>query len=54
MKTIASVAEVRGAGVTIEAEEAVAIAQQLMAALQNGDTVDVVERPYGPPTPENV
>ena len=54
MKTIASVAEVRRAGITIEAEEAVAIAQQLMAVLRNGVDADVVQPPYGPPTPENV
>jgi hypothetical protein len=49
-----SVAEVRGAGVTIEAEEAVAIAQQLMAALRGGANADAIERPHGPPTSENV
>src|SRR5712671_4592334 len=53
MKTIVSVAELRHAGITIEADEAVAIAQQLMAALRNGDA-DVVQPPYGPPTSENV
>jgi hypothetical protein len=54
MTTMASVAEVRRAGVTIEAEEAVAIAQQLITALRNGDHADVVGPPYGPPTLANV
>jgi hypothetical protein len=45
---------VKSAGVTIEAEEAVAIAQQLMAALRSGANADAVERPHGPPAPENV
>jgi hypothetical protein len=54
MTTTASVAEVQSAGVTIEAEEAVAIAQQLIAALRCGDTVDAAEPPYGPPSRANV
>jgi predicted nucleic acid-binding protein len=54
MTTTASVAEVQSAGVTIEAEEAVAIAQQLIAALRSGDTVDAAEPPYGPPSRANV
>jgi hypothetical protein len=54
MTTTASVTEVRGAGVTIDAEEAVAIAQQLMAALRSGANANAVERPHGPPAPENV
>src|SRR5437870_1424545 len=54
MKMIVSVAELRRTGITIEAEEAVAIAQQLMAVLRNGVDADVVQPPYGPPTPESV
>src|ERR1700738_1548841 len=54
MTTTASVAEVQSAGVTIEAEEAVAIAQQLIATLRSGGTADAVEPPYGPPSRANV
>jgi hypothetical protein len=52
--SMVSVAEVQSAGVTIEAEEAVAIAQQLIAVLRDGQKADVAAPPYGPPTPENV
>jgi hypothetical protein len=55
MTTTASVAEVQRAGVIIEAEEAVAIAQELIAQLRgrrNG--APPAEPPYGPPTTANV
>jgi hypothetical protein len=54
MMTTASVAEVQRAGVGIEAEEAVAIAQQLIAVLCRNDGKASAEPPYGPPTPANV
>ena len=54
MTITASVAEVQDAGVTIEADEALAIAQELIAALRNGDNAHVVRPPFGPPTPANV
>jgi hypothetical protein len=54
MAKTASVAEVQQAGVTIEAEEAVAIAQQLIVALSRRDDARLAEPPYGPPSPSNV
>src|SRR4051812_14710227 len=54
MTNTASVAEVQRAGVTIEAEEAVAIAQRLIAALRSGDRASAAGPPYGPPTPDTV
>ena len=54
MTKTASVAEVLGAGVTIEAEEAVAIAQELIASLARGDRALKAAPPYGPPSPDNV
>lgn len=54
MAKTASVAEVQQAGVTIEAEEAVAIAQQLIVALSRRDHAAFAEPPYGPPSPSNV
>jgi hypothetical protein len=54
MVKTASVAEVQQAGVTIEAEEAVAIAQQLILELSRRDRARPAEPPFGPPTPANV
>jgi hypothetical protein len=54
MTKTASLAEVLRAGVTIEAEEAVAIAQQLIASLRRGDRALAAAPPYGPPTPDTV
>jgi len=50
----ASVAELQRAGVTVEPEEAVAIAQQLISTLCGGGGPEDVEPPFGPPTPETV
>jgi len=47
-------AEVLKAGVAIQPEEAVAIAQQLIATFRSGRCADVVEPPFGPPTPDRV
>jgi hypothetical protein len=49
MKTNVFLAEVRNAGVVIEADEAVAIVQQLIVSLRNGGA-DTAEAPFGPPT----
>src|SRR6185295_18262602 len=54
MTTTASIAELQQAGVTLEAGEAVAIAQQLIQTLRHGDDGGAVEPPYGPPTAKNV
>ena len=54
MRNAASIAEVQSAGVTIEAEEAVAIAQQLILALRASDSRQSGEPPYGPPTVRTV
>jgi hypothetical protein len=54
MTKTASVAEVLRAGVTIEPEEAVAIAQELIASLCRGDRPLKAGPPYGPPTSDNV
>jgi hypothetical protein len=49
-----SIAECRATGVVFEADEAVAIAQQLITSLRDpGNTVEV-HTPYGPPSAENV
>jgi hypothetical protein len=53
MTKFASVAEVQHAGVTIEAEEAVAIAQRLLDTLRSG-TDAPGEGPFGPPTTATV
>ena len=50
----ASAADILQSGVAIEPEEAVAIAQQLIAAIRGGACADFAEPPYGPPTPERV
>jgi hypothetical protein len=49
-----SIAECRAAGVVFEADEAVAIAQQLITALRDPGNTDEVHTPYGPPSAENV
>ena len=49
-----SVAEVQRAGIVIESEEAVAIAQQLIGALCRSDRAGAAEPPYGPPTASTV
>jgi hypothetical protein len=54
MTTIVSIAELQQAGVTLEAGEAVAVAQQLIQTLRHRDDAGVVEPPYGPPTAANV
>jgi hypothetical protein len=50
----ASAADILQSGVSIEPEEAVAIAQQLIVAIRGGACADLAEPPYGPPTPEQV
>ena len=50
----ASVAELQRAGVTVEPEEAIAIAQQLISTLCDGRGPEDLEPPFGPPTPETV
>jgi hypothetical protein len=54
MMTRASIAELQDAGVRLDAEEAVAIAQRLIEALQHGDAGAGVAPPYGPPAAANV
>src|SRR5690349_13818806 len=54
MTKTASVAEVQRAGIVIESEEAVAIAQQLIASLHHNNWGRSAERPYGPPTSSSV
>ncbi len=49
-----SAADILQSGVVIEPEEAVAIAQQLIAAIRVGACADLAEPPYGPPTPDRV
>ena len=49
-----SIAECRAAGVVFEADEAVAIAQQLITSLRNPGNTDEVESPFGPPSATNV
>ena len=53
MTTMTSIAELQQAGVTLEANEAVAIAQQLIRSLREADGGSV-EPPYGPPASSNV
>src|SRR6476646_7974470 len=50
----ASAADILQGGVTIEPEEAVAIAQQLIVAIRAGACADLAEPPFGPPTPDRV
>jgi hypothetical protein len=54
MTTTASIAELRHAGVTLEAGEAVAVAQQLIQTLRDSDGTGGVQPPFGPPTASNV
>jgi hypothetical protein len=54
MNTSASVAEVLGAGVEIQPEEAVAIVQQLIVALRDLTPPHTAKPPYGPPTADTV
>jgi hypothetical protein len=54
MTTTVSIAELQHIGVTLEAVEAVAVAQQLIQTLRRCDDAGVVEPPYGPPTAANV
>jgi len=49
-----SIAELLATGVILEADEAVAIAQQLIAALGDVRETDEIQPPYGPPTADNV
>jgi len=49
-----SIAELCAAGVAIEADEAVAITQQLITTLRDHARGDDVRPPYGPPTLNNV
>jgi hypothetical protein len=53
MTTMTSIAELQHAGVTLDASEAVAIAQQLIRSLREADGRSV-EPPYGPPASSNV
>src|SRR4051794_26848239 len=50
----ASAADILQAGLTIEPEEAVAIAQQLIVAIRAGACADLAEPPFGPPAPDRV
>jgi hypothetical protein len=47
-----SIAELTAAGIKFEADEAVAIAQQLIDVLRDPHAVQEVEPPYGPPSAE--
>src|SRR5258707_1308991 len=49
-----SIAELHAAGIHVEADEAVAIAQQLIEGLRDQHAADEVQPPYGPPSAENV
>ena len=49
-----SIAECRGSGVVFEADEAVAIAQQLITSLRDPGNTDEVQTPFGPPAAANV
>jgi hypothetical protein len=53
MTTMASIAELQSAGVRLEADDAVAIAQQLIRSFRH-DEGRSVEPPFGPPTAANV
>jgi hypothetical protein len=54
MTTTSSIAELQGAGVKLEAAEAVAIAQQLIQSLKGACAPSHLEPPYGPPTAATV
>ena len=49
-----SIAELRAAGIRFEANEGVAIAQQLISSLQDRNEPDQAQPPYGPPSAANV
>jgi len=49
-----SIVELRTAGITLDADEAVAIAQQLIRALRDQEDADETQPPFGPPSPDNV
>jgi hypothetical protein len=49
-----SIEELRTGGVTFEAHEAVAIAQQLISSLRDQPDMGIAKPPYGPPCAENV
>jgi hypothetical protein len=49
-----SITELLATGVVLEADEAVAIAQQLIAALRDVHETDEVQPPFGPPSADNV
>jgi hypothetical protein len=49
-----SIAELTAAGIQVEADEAVAIAQQLIELLSDPHAVHDVQPPYGPPSAETV
>jgi hypothetical protein len=53
MTTVASITELQDGGLTVEADEAVAIAQQLIRSLRE-TRLRSLEPPYGPPTAANV
>src|SRR6266850_5243639 len=53
MATTTSIAELRTTGIAFRAEEAVAIAQQIIHNLPLGGD-SRVEPPFGPPSPDNV
>jgi hypothetical protein len=54
MKTSTSIAELLNGGLRFEADEAVAIAQQLIDRLRHANDAGDVQPPYGPPAPANV
>lgn len=54
MKTNTSIAELLNGGLRFEADEAVAIAQQLIDRLSHTDAAARVRPPYGPPAAANV
>ena len=49
-----SIAELLASGITVKAEEAVAIAQQLIRSVRDRHDTDEARPPYGPPSAENV
>ena len=49
-----SIAELRAAGITFQADEAVAIAQQLIDGLLASPDADQLQPPFGPPSSANV
>ena len=49
-----SIAQLRAAGITLDAAEVVAIAQQLICGLRDHHEAGEVQPPFGPPSPDNV